>query len=535
MKSTSPLDSARNGFETLVKLDRTDSGKLNVPSPHGSFQRTQSFIKQILAMKTDLNALFPTENKDKTSNISCNNNDINIGSPGNDSSDVQYSSSRSYGMYRKRNSRSVKLAPLTPEIALQSSFSSSTKSSIDVTPASSKRLTPGAVGFACPQSSPADHSRLWQEMMLSPTDQAYTQNGCYETHVKRSLRFSDHDELISDNCSVMAVQSDDDYHNIHDRQSLPLSSFNVNRNHKKSVSMDTYDDLISKPNVIAPLRTPLPHIIPLHSSSMDTACLQYNYHTTISQAPSSWSSSTDVYDEMNAPFYQQIRTKSFNGEGLVMDDREDVDEKSIEEGNQTTQVVVRVLTDDRDDCEENRPVDLSIKVKKQVKHALFSPFPSVSSTSFVTPELMLLKSFTPEDDCMISMGTVPDYDQQADIAEDEDDNDEDLIPNDPDEDGDDAQCEVECYLQSYCLGKETSVTTALQALQHQQEEQNDRRMKSNNYEYDESSPVYAAPVPKKSIKARKATGKMVKKLLTMTSFDDDDDDDDANTCGNSVV
>lgn len=526
MKSISPLESARNGFETLVKLDRTDSGKLNVPSPHGSFQRTQSFIKQILSMKTDLNALFPTENKDKSSNFTGNNFDIY--SPSNDTSDLQYSSSRSYGMYRKKNVRSVKLAPLTPEFGLQSSFlSSSTKSATDLTPASSHCLTPGMAGFASSQASPADHSRLRQEMMHSPSEHS-SHKFSYGTTTQSSLHFSDHDDLISDNCSIMAVQSDDDYHYIHERQCLPPSNSSGKKNHKKSVSLDSYEDPISQVSMIAPLRAPLPHISPLHSSSTDTACLQYNYHTTISQVPSSWSSSTDVYDEMDIPIYEQIRTKSFNGEGLVMKDQEDIDEKSIErEKNQITAVVVRVLTDDKVNNEENRTVESSVKLKKQIKRTLFPSYPSLSSASSATPVSMSHKSCISEDDCAVSTGTVPDYDQQAEEAEYEFDNEEDLIPNDPDED--DAQCEVERYLQSYCLGKDTSATTALQAFQQQLQEENDCHAKSNNDDdYDEeTSPINASPVSKKSVKSRKSTGKMAKKSLTITNFDDDDDDDNA--------
>lgn len=481
IKSISPMDSSRNGFDTLVHMDRAEAD-LNVPSPKGSFQRTQSFIKQILSMKADLNALFPTEQKDAIATPQ------KLISPSMASSastsDMNYSSSRNYGMYRKKNSRSVKLAPLTPSEG--SSFSSSTSSfcqqdlllvspssctssfsSSDITPVSSIRFRNNVVGVAenhshlQPTLSPADHARLWQDMLLqSPVKSNVSQKPVHG--VNKILQFdefsyssssiNDNDELITDNCSVQAVQSDDDYHCLHShqRQNKKYRTKPI----QKSLSLDNneqqYDDFTSHKAV-------LPQIYSCGSS--DTVCMPYegeNRHF-LQQDMQSWSQSTDIYDDFS---YQTIRTKSFNGEGLVLNDEP--------------------------------PLNHKISV------------PPLASNNVSMKTLVSLHN---------------DYDE------------DDLIPVDPDE-IDEAHsnqvCEVERFLDAYCSGKEKQYASAVEALSSSQPHE-------GNFVDDLDEELEIPVMTKKSIKTRKSTGVPKKKMtLAVASFDDSDgnlDEGDNNSDG----
>lgn len=409
MKSVSPMDSARNGFEALVKMDRTDSGKLNIPSPHGSFQRTQSFIKQILSMKADLNQLFPTEDKEKTKYSPSP-------SASSASSDFQCSSSRSYGMYKKKNNRSVKLAPLTPD-----SVSFSTPST-DVTPASSKRLS---VGFSA-QESPSDHSRLWQDVH-SPTNDQKTLPSVHvpppralNPTIARNLHFAEDDELInlhSDDSSVSAVQCDEDYYNIHYTRSQDPLPRKISKP-RKSVTLDALDrSFMGEPAItLAPLRSSLPNT--LQSSSSETIVDEYDARSLTlpySSASTSFSQSVDGDDEMDQRIYAplQVRTKSYNGAGL-----------SLEMSD-----VAR---------EEDAMVSTAVKVKQS---------PRVS------------KQIAPRN----TVAAMPSKEIEVEPVDDYGDDDFVDLDNDVAAQGA-AESEVELFLDAYCSGKETQATTALEAL-----------------------------------------------------------------------
>eukprot|EP01033_Poteriospumella_lacustris_P011673 gene11673-8314_t len=391
-------------------MDRTDSGKLNIPSPHGSFQRTQSFIKQILSMKADLNQLFPSEEKEKTKYSPSP-------SASSASSDFQCSSSRSYGMYKKKNNRSVKLAPLTPD-----SVSFSTPST-DVTPASSKRLS---VGFSA-QESPSDHSRLWQDVH-SPSNARTTLPSVHvpppralNPTIARSLHFAEDDELInlhSDDSSVGAVQCEEDYYNIHHTRSQDPLPRKISKP-RKSVTLDALErSFMAEPAItLAPLRSSLPNM--LQSSSSETIVDEYDARSLTlqpySSASTSFSQSVDGDDEMDQRIYAplQVRTKSYNGAGLAFE-------------------MSDVAT------EEEAMVSTAVKVKQSPRVA---------------------KQMAPRN----AVAVMPSKEIEVEPVDDYGDDDFVDLDNDVASPGA-AESEVELFLEAYCSGKETQATTALEAL-----------------------------------------------------------------------